>query len=160
MQIKGGFRMKIRKHIRNQKGFTLIEIIAVLVILGILAAIAIPKYLDMRKDAVLKAAAAATMELNARERLVLASWKLKDGAGAYPLPNATATITHGDGTTETVSGPSTSLGPDWNGGLLIPYTADNTPSVIVFSGKNVSFNRAPASDPTNEPAYWSVTVGD
>jgi len=28
---------------RNQKGFTLIEIIAVLVILGILAAVAVPK---------------------------------------------------------------------------------------------------------------------
>jgi len=40
---------------RNQKGFTLIEIIAVLVILGILAAIAIPKYLDMQSDARAKA---------------------------------------------------------------------------------------------------------
>ena len=29
--------------LRNQKGFTLIEIIAVLVILGILAAVAIPR---------------------------------------------------------------------------------------------------------------------
>ncbi len=93
--------MKLRKHIRNQKGFTLIEIIAVLVILGILAAIAIPKYLDMRREAVVKAAAAAKMELNARERLALAQWKLRDGAGPYPDINSSGTA--GDGSA--VSGP-------------------------------------------------------
>lgn len=36
---------------RSNKGFTLIEIIAVLVILGILAAVAIPKYNDIQKQA-------------------------------------------------------------------------------------------------------------
>jgi prepilin-type N-terminal cleavage/methylation domain-containing protein len=49
----------LKKKLRNQKGFTLIEIIAVLVILGILAAIAIPKYLDMAADAKNKAVAGA-----------------------------------------------------------------------------------------------------
>jgi MSHA pilin protein MshA len=53
--------MKMLKK-RNQKGFTLIEIIAVLVILGILAAVAIPKYFDLQADAKNKAAAAAVAE--------------------------------------------------------------------------------------------------
>jgi len=41
---------------REQQGFTLIEIIAVLVILGILAVVAVPKYFDMQDQARLKAA--------------------------------------------------------------------------------------------------------
>jgi MSHA pilin protein MshA len=42
---------KIRCGIRGQHGFTLIEIIMVIVLLGIIAAIAIPKYIDLRTEA-------------------------------------------------------------------------------------------------------------
>jgi prepilin-type N-terminal cleavage/methylation domain-containing protein len=42
---------RVTSKIRDQRGFTLIEIIMVIVLLGIIAAIAIPKYIDLRTDA-------------------------------------------------------------------------------------------------------------
>jgi MSHA pilin protein MshA len=37
--------------LRNEKGFTLIELIMIIIILGILAAIAVPKYADLQNQA-------------------------------------------------------------------------------------------------------------
>ena len=48
--MQGGGKM-LKMKLKNQKGFTLIEIIAVLVILGILSAVAVPKYFDMQAEA-------------------------------------------------------------------------------------------------------------
>ena len=43
--------MKKKNLLGNQKGFTLIEIIAVLIILGVIAAVAVLKFVDMQAEA-------------------------------------------------------------------------------------------------------------
>ena len=62
--------MTIRQTRKSQAGFTMIELIVVIVILGILAATALPKFIDMNSDAKAAAlkgvvgAAASAMSVN------------------------------------------------------------------------------------------------
>lgn len=78
---------------RNQNGFTLIEIIAVLVILGILAAIAVPKYIDLQKDARIKVAQSALGALQSTATMNYAQQLLNGTANASSwMPPGTGII--------------------------------------------------------------------
>lgn len=72
--------------LRNQKGFTLIEIIAVLVILGILAAVAVPKYLDMANEARIKSAQGAIAEIKGRLSSAQAKYMMQNNGNAPNSP--------------------------------------------------------------------------
>ena len=62
--------------IRNRKGFTLIELMSVLIIMGVIFSVAIKKYDELSDSASITAIKAGVRELNTQESLVWIDMKL------------------------------------------------------------------------------------
>lgn len=87
----------INNNLRNERGFTLIEVIAVLVILGVLAAVAIPRYLNVIEQARIMAAQGAIAEVKGRLSSAQAKYIMANNGRA---PNSTTLYTYAVNTSQ------------------------------------------------------------
>jgi MSHA pilin protein MshA len=71
---------------KRQQGFTLIELIVVIVILGVLAATAVPKFVDLQSDARAAVMKGVGASMNSAKELVRARW-LANGSTAATTVN-------------------------------------------------------------------------
>ncbi len=83
---------QVRGLMRNPAGFTLIELVIIIVVLGILAAVAIPKYFDMVSDAKESACRGALGGLRSAVSIWYAKEALETGTASWPPIDSLQTV--------------------------------------------------------------------
>lgn len=129
-----------QKHLhKDQDGFTLIEIIAVLVILGILAAVAVPKFFDLQDRARSKAIYTAMSEMKVRVNQHFAQKLLEGYTWTKIWENAETEI-------------GTDLGNDFKitGFTLSSNPPDKTTGTIAVVGEYIIDDKANTVQTINE----------
>ena len=91
--MKEKIKHLFKKIYRNQKGFTLVELMVVVIILGVLAGVAVPQYLGRTKDAKINATATTIKAMQGAINVWTAD--SNGGNGKYPKANDTVAETKG-----------------------------------------------------------------